>query len=402
MLNKNHIIDIQLGNHLEMNMTILFSDIRSFTTLSERMSPQDNFNFINAYLKEMGPIIREYGGFVDKYIGDAIMALFINADDALNASIAMLKKLTEFNNNQENKSLKPLKIGIGLNTGQLMLGIIGEQHRLQGTVISDSVNLASRLEGATKTYKGSLIISENTLARLNHPEKYAMRFLDNIKVKGRSERIKIFEVFDADPIMIREGKIVTLTTFEEGVHLYQQQRFLEAKKLMQACLVLTPGDAPAEIYIQRCQNFLKINQSNYWEELGKKVEWTPYLEIQDSVIDAQHKELFVRIKNLIMSIGNGKTEEEVEETINFLESYVITHFHVEEMYMEQYYYPDYALHKEQHTQFLKHVEQLKQDYRERGGNLYLALKIQKNIVQWMTDHIGYSDWEFGQFLKDKK
>jgi hemerythrin-like metal-binding protein len=400
LLNKDHIIDIQLGNHLEMNMTILFSDIRCFTTLSERMSPQENFNFINAYLKEMGPVIREHGGFVDKYIGDAIMALFINADDALNASIAMHKKLLEFNNNPENKEL--IKIGIGLNTGQLMLGIIGEQHRLQGTVISDSVNLASRLEGATKTYKGSLIISENTLSHLKNPDKYAMRFLDNIKVKGRSERIKIFEVFDADPVMIREGKIVTLTTFEEGVRLYQQQKFLEAKKLMQGCLVLTPGDAPAEIYIQRCQNFLKINQSDYWELLGKKVEWTSHFEIGDIVIDAQHRELFVRIKNLIMSIGIGKTEEEVEETINFLESYVITHFHVEEMYMEQYNYQDYALHQEQHLEFLKHVEQLKQDYREKGGNLYLALKIQKNIVQWMTEHIGHSDWELGQFLKDKK
>jgi hemerythrin len=399
LLNKNHILDIQLGNHVQMNMTVLFSDIRSFTTLSEKMSPPENFNLINTYLNQMGPIIREYGGFVDKYIGDAIMALFTNADAALNASIAMLHQLTKFN--QTTESNHSLKIGIGLNTGQLMLGIIGEQHRLQGTVISDAVNLASRLEDATKTYKGSLIISQNTLDNLNNPSQYAIRFLDNIKVKGRSKRLNIFEVFDADPTLVREGKLVSVTTFEEGAHLYQKQKFSEAQRLMQACLVLNPDDAPAEIYIQRCQNFLKLNQSDYWEELGKKVEWTKHLAIDDSVIDAQHQELFIRIKNLIMSIGSGKTEEEIEEMIKFLESYVISHFQVEEMYMEQYNYPDYPLHKEQHTLFLKHVEQLRQIYRTRGGDLYLALKIQQDIVEWLTAHIGHADKEFGLFLKLK-
>jgi methyl-accepting chemotaxis protein len=196
LLDKAHILDVQLSNHVEMNMTILFSDIRSFTTLSEKMSPQENFNFINAYLNEMGPIISTHQGIVDKYIGDAIMALFINADDALNAAIAMLHKVEQFNKTQP--SFPSIQIGIGLNTGKLMLGIIGEQNRLQCTVISDAVNLASRIEGITKTYKGSVIISQNTLDRLENPSQYVIRFLDNIKVKGRSERVNIFEVFETD------------------------------------------------------------------------------------------------------------------------------------------------------------------------------------------------------------
>jgi len=182
-----------------MNMTVLFSDIRSFTTLSEKMSPQDNFSFINAYLKEMGPIIREHNGFVDKYIGDAIMALFTRTDDALKASVVMLKMLDIFNKTQPNKGLTPIRIGIGLNTGKLMLGIVGEKNRLQCTVISDAVNLASRLENITKTYKGSLIISQSTLDNLTNPSQYTTRFLDNIKVKGRTERVNIFEVFETDP-----------------------------------------------------------------------------------------------------------------------------------------------------------------------------------------------------------
>ena len=194
LLNKDQIIDIQLGNHLEMTMTVLFSDIRAFTTLSEKMSPQESFNFINAYLGKMGPIIRENEGFIDKYIGDAIMALFINADDALKAAITMHDELLEFNEARKHQGFPVTKIGIGINTGELMLGIIGEQNRLQGTVISDAVNVASRVESLSKTYRKSLIISGSTYEQLTEPSLYDIQFLDNIKVKGRNERVKLFAV----------------------------------------------------------------------------------------------------------------------------------------------------------------------------------------------------------------
>jgi len=258
LLDKDdRLVNIQLGHCLEMNMTILFADIRSFTTLSEKMSPQENFNFINAYLKEMGPIIRKHNGFVDKYIGDAIMALFLNANDALNAAIAMLKQLEQFNKNQTQDSI--IKIGIGLNTGKLMLGIIGEANRLQGTVIGDAVNLASRIENLTKTYDSFLIMSQETRENLSHSEQYTIRFLDNLKVKGRSGNVNIFEVLDADPKAVQNAAS-TLNIFEEAVHLYQRQRFSQALTLLQTCLHNNPDDAAAKVYIQRCQRFLKTNE----------------------------------------------------------------------------------------------------------------------------------------------
>ena len=194
LLGKKHITEIEMGHNLEMNMTILFADIRSFTSISENMSPQENFDFINNYLKVMGPIIRNNNGIIDKYIGDAIMALFSNPNDAINAGIAMLNILIEFNKTETKK----IKIGIGINTGRLMFGVIGEEHRLQCTVISDAVNLASRLEDATKTYGSPLIISQNTLDVLDNPSQYTKRFLDIIKVKGRSKAIKIYEISNAD------------------------------------------------------------------------------------------------------------------------------------------------------------------------------------------------------------
>jgi class 3 adenylate cyclase len=163
-LGKDSILDIRLGDQVQKEMTVLFSDIRSFTALSERMDPAENFAFINSYLRKMGPLIREHGGFIDKYIGDAIMALFPRgASQAVAAALAMSEGIKAFN---ATNGREPIAIGIGINTGSLMLGIVGEEMRYDGTVISDAVNLASRLESLTKYYGVDIIVSGATLAKL--------------------------------------------------------------------------------------------------------------------------------------------------------------------------------------------------------------------------------------------
>ena len=200
LLDKTSIIDIQLGDQIEKEMTVLFSDIRDFTSLSEKMTPQDNFNFINAYLSRMEPIIHENHGFIDKYIGDAIMALFPNnADDAVQTALSMLKALADYNLTQGNHPVHPcFNIGIGIHTGKLMLGTVGGQNRMDGTVISDAVNLASRIEGMTKTYHANLLISEATYSRLNDHSKYTIRPLDEVKAKGKTEAVMIYAVSSND------------------------------------------------------------------------------------------------------------------------------------------------------------------------------------------------------------
>ncbi|MCX8110225.1 MAG: adenylate/guanylate cyclase domain-containing protein, partial [Syntrophorhabdaceae bacterium] len=153
LLGKEDIIDVGLGDHKEMTMTILFSDIRDFTALSEGMTPKDNFAFINSYLEKMEPVIAKEGGIIDKFIGDAIMALFPkDADSAIKGAINMLKQLETYNNERKQSGLKTIKIGIGINTGLMMLGIIGGRTHMESTVISDAVNLASRIESMTKNY----------------------------------------------------------------------------------------------------------------------------------------------------------------------------------------------------------------------------------------------------------
>lgn len=202
-IGRPNIRSVALGDNKRQDMTILFADIRNFTALSERMSPDENFAFINAYLAEMGPVIAQHGGFIDKYIGDAIMALFEKADDGVRAGLAMLAILERFNATRLAAGAEPIVIGVGLNTGSLMMGTIGEQHRMDGTVISDAVNLAARLESLTKDYRVALLVSQFTVDRLDDPEAYALRPVDTVVVRGRTQPVAIFEV-QARPSSVRQ------------------------------------------------------------------------------------------------------------------------------------------------------------------------------------------------------
>ncbi|MBD1889172.1 AAA family ATPase [Coleofasciculus sp. FACHB-SPT9] len=253
ILDKESIIDVKLGDQVQQEMSVLFSDIREFTTLSESMNPQDNFTFINSYLSHMEPAIIENQGFIDKYIGDAIMALFSGeADNAVKAGIDMLRRLTEYNQHRTASGHVPIKIGIGINTGSLILGTVGGKNRMDSTVISDAVNLASRIESLTKKYGISLLISHKTFQSLPDSNQYAIRLIDRVKVKGKSKAVSIFEVFDADPPETYEGKVATRTLFEEALILYHWQKLRDAEQLFAECLRRNPTDKAAQIYQQRC------------------------------------------------------------------------------------------------------------------------------------------------------
>ena len=252
LLDKKSPVDVQLGDQVHREMSVLFSDIRDFTALSESMTPQDNFNFINAYLNRMESAIISNQGFIDKYMGDAIMALFSGIpDDALKAGITMLQRLADYNQQRIHSGYAPINIGIGINTGSLMLGTVGGKHRMDGTVISDAVNLASRLEGLTKYYGVSLLISGQTLAGLHNPMDYSIRFIEQVLVKGKSKAVAVFEVFDGEELQIKEAKLATLSIFEEGLFLYKKQAFRKAKQRFEEVLSINPRDTVAQIYLDR-------------------------------------------------------------------------------------------------------------------------------------------------------
>ncbi len=259
LLGYESIIDVNLGDQVQEEMSVLFADIRDFTTLSETMTPQENFNFINAYLSRMEPAIASNNGFIDKYIGDAIMALFSDcADDAVKAGIKMLHILTGYNQHRLSVGYIPIQIGIGINTGSLMLGTIGGTSRMDSTVISDAVNLASRIEGLTKNYGVPLLISQATFERLENPADYAIRIVDKVQVKGKSKFVTVYEVFDADSAEVRSAKLENLPIYNEAMLLCDRKEFREAAKLFEECLRTNPIDPVARIYLKRCRDWRSL------------------------------------------------------------------------------------------------------------------------------------------------
>jgi len=273
ILQKQSITELKLGDQTQREMTVLFSDIRSFTSLSESMSPQENFNFINSYLSRMGPHVRQNHGFIDKYIGDAVMALFPRLpEDAIQAGIDMQKELITYNQHRSKQGFSPISIGIGVHTGNLMLGIIGESERMEGTVISDTVNLASRLEGLTKMYGISLMISEDTLLKVDRIENYKYRLLDNVIVKGKQNSIRVYQVFEGLSSEEEDLLQATKLSFELGIEAYQGRRFTEALDLFQNVAKLHPEDVPTQIYLKRCNKAITEGVSDDWTGIEKMTE----------------------------------------------------------------------------------------------------------------------------------
>ncbi len=265
-LHKEQIMDVKLGDHVAKEMGIMFSDIRSFTTLSEKMTPQENFNFINAYLKRVSPPIRNNNGIIVKYIGDGIMAIFPNgADDAIRAAIVKLKQIELYNFQRQQDGWLPIQIGIGLHLGHMMVGMVGEAARMQGDAFSDHINLTSRIEGLTKMYGAPLIISEEVLTSVEDPSQYQVRFLDRVIVKGRSEPISIYEVLDGESEALMNLKLETQAVFEKAIRRYQAKEFQAAQQYFTEAWQIHPGDKTVKWYLERIEECLKQGVPDHWD-----------------------------------------------------------------------------------------------------------------------------------------
>jgi len=265
-LGAQSVLDVKLGDQVQKEMSVLFTDIREFTSLSEVMTPKETFDFLNDYLSRMEPVISRNHGFIDKYIGDSIMALFTgNVENAIDAAIEMRAALADFNLQRKLDNKLPVNSGIGIHTGNLMLGIVGGHGRMDSTVVSDAVNLASRVEGLTKIYGTSLIISQDTLIKLQDPGRYNYRFLDVVKVKGKKEAVYIFEVLDGEPEEVKRLKIETKPEFGRALQLYKNKEFDEASAILKRVYQLNPDDRGAELYIARCKNILEFGIPEAWD-----------------------------------------------------------------------------------------------------------------------------------------
>lgn len=266
---KESITDVRLGDHIEKKVTVLFSDIRDYTSLAEDMTPEQNFKFVNAYVGRMGPLIRENEGFVNQYLGDGIMALFPNqAEHALDAAIEMQRTLALYNKRRvEEKGYKPLSVGMGLHTGPLIMGIIGDVNRNDPAVIADTVNSAARVEGVTKYYGANIIISESSLKSMKDSSGFNFRYLGKVKVKGKQKAIGIYECIDGDSVDTISLKLKTLADYNNGVSLFFNHQFTEAAKAFKKVLTKNPNDQVTLYFHKQAKNYAKSGAPKNWESV---------------------------------------------------------------------------------------------------------------------------------------
>jgi len=238
--------------------SVLFSDIRSFTTLTEELGPQATVSLLNEYFTIMVDCIQWEGGMLDKFIGDAIMAVFgmplshgDDEDRAVHAALNMLRELNSYNIRRGAEGKRPIDIGIGINTDTIVSGNIGSPRRMDYTVIGDGVNLASRIEGACKQYHAHLLISEYTFKKLRNT--YRAREIDRVVVKGKTQPVALIEVLDYHSEETFPNLMEVLNTFRYGLKCYRERRWSDGIRAFQDALTLNPNDYVSQMYIERCE-----------------------------------------------------------------------------------------------------------------------------------------------------
>lgn len=401
-LNIQNICDVRLGLQTERHMSIVFADIRDFTAQSERMTPQENFNFLNSFLSQMEPVIGLNKGVIDKFIGDAIMALFPESvDDALLAALGMLERLEEYNHGRARAGYAATRIGVGINTGIVMLGTVGGANRMEGTVISDAVNVASRLEGLTKLYGAQVLISEHTLHALDNPDQFLIRFIDRVCVRGKHEPQSIYEVFDGDPPTLRLAKKRTLRTFEEALAYYHMRDIPHARTKLLECLDEAPGDLPARHYLDRCDEYLHTGyyQGDFDGSLAPV--WQEEYGVGANEEDTDKQNLLVQLGQLATFIRDGQSVDALAMLRN-IRTLAAGHFDRQSALIRQYGYPFQREHEHQHLAFqrqLSHVQERLESFMD--DPVLLAFQVRIKLCDFLINHNLKFDRHFHQYRRQQ-
>lgn len=248
-LEKESILDIALGDQVSRNMTVMFSDIRGFTSMSEQLSPTQVFSLLNEVWGMLNPVIDRNLGIIDKYIGDAIMALFPdNPQQALHAAIEMQKTLAQFNRLRQNKGLFPIKMGMGLHCGPMILGTVGSDARMNTTVIGDTVNIASRLETMSKSLNASVLLTSTMVKRIKDRSIFRLRDIGRISVKGKSKEMNIFEEYSITSADTRDLIEEHSGLFSAYLETRAKGQKEDSLALLKQYRVLVPDDTVAQYY----------------------------------------------------------------------------------------------------------------------------------------------------------
>ena len=253
-----------------VSATVLFSDIRSFTTLTEQLGAQATVSLLNEYFEIMVECIQREGGMLDKFIGDAIMAAFgipvahdDDEDRAVRAAVAMIRDLAAWNKTRMLEGKHPIEIGIGLNTDVVVSGNIGSKKRMDFTIIGDGVNLASRLESACKQYKAKILISEFTFRKLRGT--YRAREIDRLVVKGKTQPVGVYEVLEYHNEETFPNLMEVLGLFKHGLGQYRAGKWGGAIAAFKGATALNPNDVLPGLYIERCEHLQANPPEGEWD-----------------------------------------------------------------------------------------------------------------------------------------
>jgi adenylate cyclase len=261
--------DPELVQPRKSEITVLFSDVRGFTTISEKLDAQELARLLNGYLTEMTRIIFRHQGTLDKYIGDAVMAIWgapftepKHGERCCEAALSMLSRLSELQQGWVSEGLPAMEIGIGINTGIASVGNMGSSLRYGYTAMGDTVNLASRLEGLNKEYGTSILISETTRADVTN-DQIIIREIDFIRVKGKNQPVTIFEILSRQAAA-NDGKAL-VEIFGQGREAYKTRNWRAAKAAFEEVLRRWPNDGPSRVFRGRCDEYLAEEPDTDWD-----------------------------------------------------------------------------------------------------------------------------------------
>ncbi|MFO0547581.1 MAG: adenylate/guanylate cyclase domain-containing protein [Polyangiaceae bacterium] len=259
LLGHSRVVDVRFGDHVVSDVMVLFADMRGFTEMVEGKTHAQAFELVNEYMGVMDAVIRRRGGFVSNLEGDAVLALFTGpASDALSAGVEAQRALDALNERRAAQGDRPIRIGVGVHRGPLLLGTIGSDDRLQCDVVGDAVNLASRIESLTKVFGTTMLVSGLARDSAVNPGDFDMRFVGRVRAKGSSTPLTLFEVLDALPPARAAARRAQRASFGAGLELFQQGRLADALACFDEVLAATPDDAAARLYRERCEGAREV------------------------------------------------------------------------------------------------------------------------------------------------
>jgi class 3 adenylate cyclase len=265
-LNKSSLQEVNLGDQVEREVTVLFADIRDFTTISEKLEPNENFLFIHEFNQLMGPIIRKHQGFIMQYLGDGFMAIFPGgSQDAIDSSVSMNKALLNLNKKHKGQDLPLIRMGIGMQKGKLIMGITGDVERMEAVIISDTVNTASRIEGLSKHFGTNILITGECYHELTDADSLHFRYLGKVKVKGKQIPLDLYECIDGDEEKIFIHKLTTAKRFSNALELFLKKDFAMAAVSFQEIFKQNKQDIPARLFLNRSAQLITQQLDEDWQ-----------------------------------------------------------------------------------------------------------------------------------------